>query len=179
MCHFISWIEYEKKLYYIEDKDLDTKEGKELIAYCKNSDDLMGHGAIRKYYGLEQKGKDHEITDFSNPKKIPSEIVKKIKQGVFSRIYKEVFFFTAPALAKYNKVTDTALAEYNKVKAPAWAKYNKVKDTAWAEYTKVTAPALAEYTKVTALALAEYTKVTDTAYRQIISQKKNRRKEWE
>jgi len=32
MCNFISWIEYDGKNYFIKNSDLETKEGKKLLA---------------------------------------------------------------------------------------------------------------------------------------------------
>ena len=61
MCEFISWIEYEKKNYFLTDKDLESKEGKSLIKFLGSSfrEDIKGHGAIRTYFngGNQELGK--------------------------------------------------------------------------------------------------------------------------
>ena len=49
MCHFISYIEYQDKVYFLDDIKLQTKEGQELLK-LDYKDDLLGHGAIRHYY---------------------------------------------------------------------------------------------------------------------------------
>ena len=138
MCEFISWIEYEKKNYFLTDKDLESKEGKSLIKFLGNNfqEDIKGHGAIRTYFNggnqeLGKKlqwGKEKENTDLSSPDNFPPEIVLAIKEGRMSRIGMSLDLLNDKGEKEYNKITDQAWAEYNKIKDPALAEYNKIKD---------------------------------------------------
>ena len=181
MCDYISWIAKGDEVLFLTGDDVfNTKRGRELQKYCISQNDLTGHGAIRWYFGKDDKplegGKERECTDFSTPDNFPKIIVKAIKRGemwgfkdgtparlLTAPALAEYQKVTAPAEAEYQKVRDAAEAEYQKVTAAALAEYKKVRDAALAEYQKVTAAALAEYQKVTAPALAEYKKVRDAA----------------
>jgi hypothetical protein len=164
MSQFISWIEHEGKNYYLTGKDLETKEGRELVKYVKCNEDIKGHGAIRHYYSeLKDKGIEKECEDFSTPENFPKDIVKEIKEGKFYNIGICVDILMASARAKYEKVKASARAEYWKVEASSWAEYGKVEASARAEYDKVEASARAEYWKVVAPAWAEYKKVEASA----------------
>jgi hypothetical protein len=189
MCQFNSWKEYNGKVYFLTNEDLDTKEGKKLL----NPDvvaDLCGHGAVESYYPeLKGKGLNRECSDFSSPGNFPKEIVKAIKQGKLSRIgicldvlnkegraeYKKI---KQPAWAEYNKIEQPAWAEYNKIEQSAWAEYKKIKQSAWAEYEKIEQPAWAEYNKIEQSALAEYNKIIQPAFSRIIRQKRYRMLKW-
>jgi hypothetical protein len=170
MCDFISWIEKGGEILFLTGNDVfNSNRGLELQKYCKSKDDLTGHGAIRFFFGTDDKpiqgGTERECTNFSTPAKFPKQIVKAIKKGQMwgfeNGLPRELL--TAPAYAEYQKVTAPAYAEYNKVTAPAYAEYNKVTAPAYAEYQKVTASAYAEYQKVTDSAYAEYQKVRASA----------------
>ena len=115
MCNFISWIEYKGINYFIEDSDLETKQGKKLLAEGYK-DDIEGHGAIQHYYPeLLGKGKHHECEDFTTPNKFPKEIAKALVSGRLSRIG-----LTLDVLNKEGKI------EYEKVRQPARQEYVKV-----------------------------------------------------
>ena len=164
MCHFISWIDLNGEIFFLDDIKLNTKEGRELLK-DEFKDDILGHGAIRHYYPeLGSRGKDCECVDFSSPKNFPAEIVKAVKRGLFQVFNVCPDILTSPALAEFIKISDTALAEYNKISDPAWAEYKKISDPAWAEFKKIRDPALAEYKKIRDPALAEYNKISDTAW---------------
>ena len=200
MCEFISWIEYEKKNYFLTDKDLESKEGKSLLKFLGSNwkEDIKGHGAIRTYFNggkqeigkkLTSWGKEKENTDLSSPDNFPDDIVQAIKEGRMSRIgfsldllndegKLKYYKITDQALAEYNKIKDQALAEYNKITDQAWAEYNKIKDPAWAEYNKIKDPAWAEYNKIKDQALAEYYKIKDPAGWKLFAQKKYRNLLW-
>jgi hypothetical protein len=167
MCQFVSWIEYEKKVYFLDDLKLNTKEGRELLKQCKDND-IRGHGAIRAYYPeLGKLGTDVECEDFSSPDKFPSEVVEAIKKGIFTEFGKCLAILTEPAYAECGKVDDAAYVEYEKVDDAAWAEYMKVRNAAYAEYDaeymKVRNAAYAEYDKVRGAACAEYDKVRNAA----------------
>ena len=132
MCKPISWIEYQNKNYYITNKDLNTKEGKELIKYIGNKDDIQGHGAVRHYYPeLKGKGIEQEVNDFSTPKNFPPEIVKDLLKGNFSEVFTDfsdmLVMLNDEGRAEYEKIRQSALAEYEKIKQSAFWKVFKVK----------------------------------------------------
>ena len=83
MCEFISWIEVErdgeKHILYLTDQDAFSHYGRKKLEGCQDND-FLGHGAIRKFFGLaSDEGINHEYQDFWNKKKLPKEIAEKIK----------------------------------------------------------------------------------------------------
>ena len=127
MCEFVSWIEHDGELFYLDNDKLDTKDGRALVKYLKDNNslkDMCGHGAIRRYYPeLKGRGSDREVVDFSSPDNFPPEIAKKIKQGKMS----EVIFENIPlgllndlGVKEYQKIEQQALAEYQKIEQPAF-----------------------------------------------------------
>ncbi len=83
MCGFISWIETslispKSGLFYLTDAQAYSDRGKEVLAGAQDND-ILGHGAIRAFYDLGQVGKEHEVTDFWNLEKLPSELQEKIR----------------------------------------------------------------------------------------------------
>ena len=90
MCEFVSWIETNEldnnsqpKIYFLTGKQVyHTEKGKKLQEWTKSSDDLVGHGAIRFFWGMEQEeGLNRECIDFGSPDNFPEGIVKAIKRG--------------------------------------------------------------------------------------------------
>ena len=77
MCEFISWINYNDKIYFLTDDEINTPKGQELKKYLGNKywEDIKGHGAIRYYYDIawppEKYSFSHrycmECMDFSDP----------------------------------------------------------------------------------------------------------------
>jgi hypothetical protein len=202
MCEFVSWVESDGHVLFLTASDVfEGRKGKELREYCGSSDDYVGHGAIRYFYGLSDfKGANKECTDFSSPTNFPAEIVAAIKNGQMRGlgISKELLKQSAwaeyekvrqsawaeyekvkqSAWAEYKKVRQSALAEYEKVRQSAWAEYEKVEQSAWAEYKKVEQSALAEYEKVRQSAWAEYEKVRQDTFWNLFAVKKNRASAW-
>ena len=118
MCNFISWVEYNNELFYLDNEKLDTKEGRKLLKYYEDNnsmDDVDGHGAIRRYYPeLENRGEDIECEDFSSPDNFPKEISDKIKKGWFSNIQfrdPPLQLLSKEGLAEYEKIQQSARAE--------------------------------------------------------------------
>jgi hypothetical protein len=200
MCEDVSWIEYQNNVYFLQNSDLETKEGQKLLLPEVKAD-VMGHGAIEAYYPeLKDKGQHKECTDFSTPKNFPKKIVKAIKEGkrtsfgihldilndngkkVYEKIKQlalaEYEKIEQPAWAEYEKIKQLALAEYEKIKQLALAEYMKIQQSALAEYMKIQQSALAEYMKIQQPAWAEYEKIQQLAFSQIVKQKKYRSKEW-
>ncbi len=77
MCDFISWVEKDGEVLFLTDKEVYSKRGRELFGDCKDND-VLGHGAIRKYYGKDGKllvgGWNHEEGFFWKVERLPKEI---------------------------------------------------------------------------------------------------------
>lgn len=82
MCDFISWKSIEKDgethLFYLTDQEVFSKKGKEKFRDCRDND-VIGHGAIDKFFELNGKGRKHEVQDFWNLHKLPKEIAEKVQ----------------------------------------------------------------------------------------------------
>ena len=151
MCQFLSWIAMpDGSLVYLTKDDLDSKRGRELKKYLKDSlSDLVGHGAIEWFYNMKPgQGKHQECSDFSKPGNFPNEIVQAVKDGKFRDMGVAEGLLSKTAWAKYERVRDTTLAKYKQVEGPALAEYKQVIDTAWAKYKQVTDTAWAKYEQV-------------------------------
>ena len=130
MCNFVSWIQFEGEEYFITNSDLDSKEGKKLLA-PDVIDDLCGHGAILSFYPeLKTKGTKKECEDFNSQGNFPVSIATAIKKGGLSKIGICIDILNA-----------AGLKQYKKIKAPAWEQYKKIKAQALAEYNKIAAQA--------------------------------------
>ena len=78
MCDFISWLEDSKGvLHYLTDKECFI-DGvlNPILEGCKDND-IIGHGAIEKFYGI--KGKHVEIRDFWKLEELPTEIADLVR----------------------------------------------------------------------------------------------------
>lgn len=105
MCEFVSWIEKDGEVIYLTGKDVfHIKAGKKLQKYCGNAADLVGHGAIRKFYNFEG-GYEKECSDFSSPKNFPKEIVNAIKKGEMRGLATPIKLLTKSGQNKYHKLT--------------------------------------------------------------------------
>jgi len=162
MCEFISWIEHDGKNWFLTKNEINSDKGKELIEFCGRTEDLVGHGAIRKYYGFKG-GFNRECTDFSTPENFPKEIVQALKDGLFEGLGLPLKILTTSAKAEYDKIILSAWAEYDKIRQAAWAEYDKIEQPAKAEYDKIVQPAKAEYDKIVQPAKAEYDKIRQAA----------------
>jgi hypothetical protein len=136
MCEFVSWIEHEGKNYFIQNKDLETKEGKKLLDSTVK-DDLCGHGAILAYYPeLKDKGTHKECTDFSSPKNFPKEIARALIQGRLANSGIALDVLNDAGRAKYLEIEQPACAKYEEIRRPAYAKYEEIKQTAYFKIVK-------------------------------------------
>ena len=92
MCDFVSYKMVNKNgtnvLYYLTDEEVFSEKGKKIFADTKDND-VLGHGAVDKYYGLNGKGEDHEVRDFWNTEKLPPVIAEKIKD--FDKYWGKMF----------------------------------------------------------------------------------------
>ena len=163
MCEFISWIEKDGKNYFLTSADLASKRGIELREHCGDDDDLVGHGALRWFYGGFEGGVQRECTDFSTPLNFPAEIVEAIKAGKFRGMGCPVGLLNDAARAERDKIVDAARAEFDKIVDAARAEYNKIVNAARAERDKIVDPARAERDKIVDPARAEFDKIVDPA----------------
>jgi hypothetical protein len=166
VCHFLSWTEFEGKLYYLTADCLKDARGVELRKHLGNNfnKDVIGHGAIDFYWGLNGKGVHKEFTDFSSPDGLPDLLKQAFLNGEirglpipYNNLAEQIL--CAAARKGYYKVCAAARQQYDKVCAPAWKEYDKVCAAARKEYNKVCAAARKEYNKVCAAARKEYNKV--------------------
>jgi hypothetical protein len=130
MCDFISWKEIKTQegteiLFLTHDDIFNTSRGLEL-RNTTTADDLLGHGAIAFYYGIDaNKGKNKECTDFSTPNNFPPEICAALKSGkmwgmsdVFpdgllsAPLYADCKAKRAPLDAAYKAKCDALYADY-------------------------------------------------------------------
>ena len=148
MCEFISWIEKEDKNYFLTSADLVSKRGVALRKHCGNDEDLVGHGAIRWFYGEFVGGTQKERTNFSTPNNFPADIVEAIKAGKFRGMGTPTELLNESARAEYDKIIKPARAEFDKIVNAAWVERDKIVDTARAEYDKIVNAARAEYDKI-------------------------------
>ena len=136
MSEFVSWVEFNGKVLFLDNNRMEGKEQQMKVKYPDKSE-RQGHAAIRYYYGIKEgDGVDKECTDFSAPTNFPPAIAKAIKTGkmtfcVNNRLYR---LLTQPALADYEKIRQPAWNEYEKIRQPAFAEYEKIEQQAWAEY---------------------------------------------
>jgi len=163
MCEFISWIEHNGKLYYLTKKQLDSKKGKQLAEYCGRTEDLVGHGAIREYYGFSG-GLDRECTDFSIPDNFPDEIVSALKRGLFCGMGIPLEILTLEAQKEYLKIEQSAYKEYQRIKQSAYEEYSKIEQSAYEEYSKIEQSAYEKYSKIKQSAYKEYQRIIQSAY---------------
>lgn len=131
MCDFISWINYEGKVYCLTNDDLETKDGKKLLLPAVIAD-LCGHGGIRSYYPeLAGKGTDCECTDFSTPKNFPQEIAFAIKKGKLSRFGFDLELFNQQGRDKYEAIDKPARDKYEAIEKLARDKYEAIGNPAF------------------------------------------------
>jgi hypothetical protein len=174
MCNFISWIEREGRIYFLQNKDL---KGKKFNEFKKmNGDqwqkDIVGHGAIRHFYPeLGSAGKIVENEDFTKPSNFPEVIQSAIRGNRMTKFgAMPKGLLRAPLYAEYEKNRNTLYAEYR-----------KNRNTLYAEYRKNCAHLYAEYRKNCAHLYAEYEKNCDTLYAEawfLFANQKNRAMAW-
>ncbi len=117
MCEFISWIEYENEVFYLNDDMLfESRIGKDILKeskFCR--EDITGHGFIQEYYDratddnfgtkLYKYGKHKECEYFKNPDNFPRKIAYDLISGKFNKIitYAEIDTeMLKPILASYD-----------------------------------------------------------------------------
>jgi len=148
MCDFLSWIEKDGKNYFLTSADLASRRGKALRKHCRNEADLVGHGAIRWFYGEFTGGTDRECTVFSTPSNFPPEIAAAIKAGQFRGMGEPIGLLRPSAWAEYERIKQPAWAEYERIKQPACAEYERIQRAAWAAHERIQQPAWAAYERI-------------------------------
>ncbi len=120
MCNFVSWIDKNDQVLFLTRKLIDSPKGQKLLKEVPQ-DDLVGHGAIRLFFGIEQdEGMDQECIDFSKTSNFPDSIVKAIKQGEMRGMGTPTMLLKA-----------TAEKAYREAIAPAWKAYEEAKAVFW------------------------------------------------
>jgi hypothetical protein len=79
MCDFVSWIDIKGMIYFLTDAEIFSDLGREKLSGCKDND-FLGHGAIRRFYDLKDKGVDRENKNFwEEVSNIPEIIRSKLQ----------------------------------------------------------------------------------------------------
>lgn len=134
MCKFISWIEKDNVVYYLNDNCLKDKKGRQLKKHISKEfyNDIKGHGAIRYYYDMPYNiGINKEYTGI-NIIQYPEEIIKDIKACKFRDIGFNVDFLAKSARKKYEAIEQSAWKKYEAIEQPALEKYEAIKQkTFW------------------------------------------------
>ena len=134
ICEFVSWIKKDKKVYFLTGTQVfDSSKGEALRRWCASpyEDDYAGHGAIRWFYGLEEReGVNRECSNFSAPKNFPAVIARAIKSGEMRGLGIPPGLHTPAAQAEYDRVCAPALAEYG-VYVVTQAEYKHFKQAAF------------------------------------------------
>ena len=164
MCGFISWIEHDGRLYYLTREQLDSEKGKELAEYCGSPKDLVGHGAIRKYYGFSA-GFNRECINFSTPDNFPTEIVSALKKGLFYGMGTPTAILTPEASKQYLKTTKPAWEEYEEIEQKiAWEEYWKIIHSEKKKCYEGKCQTLGDHKRIAALAWEKYKEMQHPAW---------------
>lgn len=97
MCEFISWIEYQDEIFYLNDEMLfESQIGKKMLRENSHREDITGHGFIMEYYNnvtdssfgsmLYKRGMHKECECFKNPDNLPRKIAYDLISGKFNKI---------------------------------------------------------------------------------------------
>jgi len=87
MCEFLSWIEHEGTLLYMDNKTLRDSYTRKIVRTARHND-VLGHGFIREVYDLTvHEGVEHENRDIWDTKRYPEEIREKLEAGEFSELW--------------------------------------------------------------------------------------------
>jgi hypothetical protein len=90
--HLISWTHIDPKtpeelILFLSDKEIETKEGQQLIIDCGDGADILGHGALCSYYGLNGNHFPHlEKTNLYDADGFPQKIIDAVRNGKMDNI---------------------------------------------------------------------------------------------
>ena len=138
MCEFVSWIEHDDQIYYLNDNCLRDKKGRELKKYLGNryKYDVRGHGAIRYYYDIKNNtGIDKEYTG-NDRDQYPKEIIEDIKNCNMQIIGFNLNLLSKSAWKKYKDIKQPAWKKYKDIEQPALKKYEDIKQNIFWELFK-------------------------------------------
>ncbi len=77
MCDFISWVENEKGIFFLTDKEIFGVDSEFKLKGCVDND-FIGHGSIEKYFRI--KGTHKEVKDFWNYNKLPEPLKNMVME---------------------------------------------------------------------------------------------------
>lgn len=83
---FLSWVEFDGRVYFLTLNDLNTNEGRELRRTLGDRffDDIGQHGSIMAFYHLPVHCRHCVENDFSSPDRFPLEIIAAMTRGGFA-----------------------------------------------------------------------------------------------
>jgi hypothetical protein len=184
MCEFVSWIEYQKEILFLTQREMETKRGRELKKYLgvQFEQDKTGHGAIELYFDLRPSSGIHrECVDFSDPHKLPEEIVEAVKDGSFRNFAVPKNILADQAVRSVHKIERAAYAKFRKVEFHAMVEYGKILKSAdfrCEAYAEILCRARSEQNKIQDPAYAEYSATVAHAFWNVAKDPKNRRSVW-
>ena len=135
MCEFLSAVKvkhakgsispyYEDgyKWYFLtHDLIHNTPRGEIIQKKFPGSGELIGHSAIREYYGLRSgEGENWERSDFSTPENFPTIIARAIKRGEFRGFGEPAGLLIATADKAWKEAIATADKAWQEAKATAF-----------------------------------------------------------
>lgn len=92
MGHLISWTHIDpdtpkELILFLSDKEIETKEGQKLIVDCGKGSDILGHGALCEYYGINGSLFPHlENTNMRSTNGFPQKIIDAVRNGNMNNI---------------------------------------------------------------------------------------------
>lgn len=133
ICEFVSWIEHNGKVLFLNDARMKEKEQQMKVKYPDKSE-RQGHGAIRWYYGLlDNQGVNKECTDFIKLNNFPPIITKAIKTGKMTYGTVQQGLLLDAIYAKRQPERDTIYAKRQPEQDAIYTKWQQERD---AIYTK-------------------------------------------
>lgn len=107
MGHFISWTHIDpgtpdELILFLSDKELETKEGQKLVIDCGSGSDILGHGCLCEYYGLNGANFPHlENTNLKSTDGFPQKIIDAVRNGKMNNIMRyappeQLFYMLTP-----------------------------------------------------------------------------------
>jgi hypothetical protein len=180
MCEFVSWLEYKGKIYFLSDKELKSRRGKELSQYGHNKDNWRGHWAICWYYGIERrKSIRRECEDFSTPANFPEEICTAIRAGQMTMFRSQpAELLSDQAWEQYKAIRVQAWEQREAIRVPAWEQYEAIRVPAWEQREAIRVQAWEQYEAIRVPAWEQYEAITAQAFWKLFKKIKNRAEAW-
>ena len=192
MCSFVSWIELEGKIVYLNDDCVRNEKGRELKRHLGNhyQHDATGHAAIRWYFDLKDNEGINKERQSIYVEDYPEQIVKDIKNYKMTLIGHNIRFLTDSAFKNYLAIKNPAWKDYSAIEKSAYKDYLAIKNPAYKDYSAIENPALKSYLAIIDFALEKYLAIKDSAWKdylaitkstfwKLFKLKKNRIKQWQ